>query len=53
MVRLALTPKGAKRLAALDDLHREELERLGPRLPGAWRGLLPRQPLHGLEMRPD
>jgi len=51
VVRLQLTAKAAKRLDTLRVLHREELERLAPRLPGAWRGLLPRQPLHGLEVR--
>jgi len=51
-VRLELTAKGAKRLDALAQLHLEELQRLAPRLPAAWRGLLPRQPLHGLEARP-
>jgi DNA-binding MarR family transcriptional regulator len=51
VVRLQLTAAGTKRLEALADLHREELERLALRLPTAWRGLLPRQPLHGLEGR--
>ena len=51
VVRLQLSAKAAKRLDALRALHREELERLAPRLPGAWRGLLPRQPLHGLDVR--
>ena len=51
VVRLQLTAKAAKRLEGLRALHREERERLAPRLPGAWRGLLPRQPLHGLEVR--
>jgi DNA-binding MarR family transcriptional regulator len=48
VVRLALTPAGHKRLEALSALHLEELQRLGQRLPNAWRGLLPHQPLHGL-----
>jgi DNA-binding MarR family transcriptional regulator len=48
VVRLALTPAGHKRLEALAALHLEELQRLGQRLPNAWRGLLPHQPLHGL-----
>jgi len=52
IVRLQLTAAGTKRLEALSELHREELERLALRLPSAWRGLLPRQPLHGLEGRP-
>jgi len=51
VVRLQLSAKGSKRLEGLHALHQEELERLAPRLPGAWRGLLPRQPLHGLEVR--
>ena len=48
MVRLMLTPEGTKRLEALSALHVEELQRLALRLPSAWRGLMPRQPLHGL-----
>jgi DNA-binding MarR family transcriptional regulator len=48
LVRLKLTAAGSKRLAALSEQHLEELKRLGLRLPGAWRGLMPRQPLHGL-----
>jgi DNA-binding MarR family transcriptional regulator len=48
VVRLALTPAGHKRLETLSVLHLEELQRLGQRLPNAWRGLLPHQPLHGL-----
>jgi DNA-binding MarR family transcriptional regulator len=48
MVRLQLTAAGSKRLEGLADLHREELERLALRLPSAWRGLMPRQPLHGV-----
>ncbi len=52
VVRLELTSAGEGRLAALSELHREELERLVLKLPSAWRGLLPRQPLHGLETRP-
>jgi DNA-binding MarR family transcriptional regulator len=48
LVRLKLTTAGSKRLAALSEQHLEELKRLGLRLPGAWRGLMPRQPLHGL-----
>jgi DNA-binding MarR family transcriptional regulator len=48
VVRLELTPVGTKRLEALAALHLEELERLALKLPTAWRGLLPHQPLHGL-----
>jgi DNA-binding MarR family transcriptional regulator len=48
VVRLELTSAGAKRLEALAALHLEELERLALKLPTAWRGLMPRQPLHGL-----
>jgi DNA-binding MarR family transcriptional regulator len=50
-VRLQLSAGGKKRLEALSALHLEELERLALRLPSAWRGLMPRQPLHGLESR--
>ena len=48
IVRLTLSAQGAKRLEALSALHLEELQRLSLRLPSAWRGLMPRQPLHGL-----
>jgi DNA-binding MarR family transcriptional regulator len=48
VVRLQLTPAGSKRLEALSETHLEELERLGRTLPSAWRGLMPRQPLHGI-----
>ncbi len=51
VVRLQLTPKGGTRLEALSELHLEELERLSLKLPTAWRGLMPRQPLHGIETR--
>ena len=51
VVHLQLTAAGSKRLEGLAELHREELERLALRLPSAWRGLMPRQPLHGLEGR--
>jgi DNA-binding MarR family transcriptional regulator len=47
-VRLELTAKGAKKLEALSEQHLEELRRLARNVPGAWRGLLPHQPLHGL-----
>ncbi len=48
VVRLSLTPEGNERLEALSALHLEELQRLALRLPSAWRGLMPHQPLHGL-----
>jgi DNA-binding MarR family transcriptional regulator len=48
VVRLQLTAKGDKRLEALSATHLEELQRLALRLPSAWRGLMPWQPLHGL-----
>jgi DNA-binding MarR family transcriptional regulator len=48
IVRLQLTPTGKKRLEALSAQHLEELKRLGLKLPSAWRGLMPHQPLHGL-----
>jgi DNA-binding MarR family transcriptional regulator len=51
VVRLRLTPAGQKRLEALSALHFEELQRLALRLPSAWRGVMPRQPLHGIESR--
>lgn len=51
VVRLQLTAAGSKRLESLSEAHREELERLARALPGTWRGLMPRQPLHGLESR--
>jgi DNA-binding MarR family transcriptional regulator len=47
-VRLELTTKGAKKLETLSEQHLEELRRLARNVPGAWRGLLPHQPLHGL-----
>jgi DNA-binding MarR family transcriptional regulator len=50
VVRLRLTPAGSKKLETLAELHREELQRLTLRLPSAWRGLLPHQPLHGLPL---
>ena len=50
-MRLQLTQKGNKRLETLSELHLEELERLALKLPSAWRGLMPRQPLHGLDAR--
>jgi DNA-binding MarR family transcriptional regulator len=48
VVRLQLTAEGEQRLEALSALHVEELQRLALRLPSAWRGLMPHQPLHGL-----
>ncbi|HEY1650825.1 MAG TPA: MarR family transcriptional regulator [Acidimicrobiales bacterium] len=48
LVRLQLTTAGGKRLEALSAQHLEELQRLALKLPGAWRGLMPHQPLHGL-----
>jgi DNA-binding MarR family transcriptional regulator len=39
LVRLALTPLGARRLAMLAALHREELVRLRPRMEPLWAGL--------------
>jgi DNA-binding MarR family transcriptional regulator len=51
VVRLQLTATGRKRLEALSAVHLEELQRLALKLPNAWRGLMPRQPLHGLDHR--
>jgi len=51
VVRLVLTKAGSARLEKLSELHLDELQRLALRLPSAWRGLMPRQPLHGLEAR--
>jgi len=51
VVRLQLSNTGSKRMEALSAHHLEELQRLALRLPSAWRGLMPRQPLHGLEGR--
>jgi DNA-binding MarR family transcriptional regulator len=48
VVRLQLTAMGTKRLEALSAQHLEELQRLALKLPSAWRGLMPHQPLHGL-----
>jgi DNA-binding MarR family transcriptional regulator len=48
VVRLQLTAAGSKRLEALSEVHLEELHRLALKLPSAWRGLMPHQPLHGL-----
>jgi DNA-binding MarR family transcriptional regulator len=52
VVRLQLTATGSKRLEALSEASLEELGRLGRTLPSAWRGLMPRQPLHGIATRP-
>jgi len=51
VVRLQLTAAGSKRLESLSESHREELKRLARALPRTWRGLMPRQPLHGIESR--
>jgi len=51
VVRLQLTATGGKRLEVLSEAHLEELRRLGRTMPSAWRGLMPRQPLHGIETR--
>jgi DNA-binding MarR family transcriptional regulator len=51
VVRLQLTASGSKHLEALSEAHLEELARLGRTLPTAWRGLMPHQPLHGIESR--
>ncbi len=48
VVRLQLTAEGEERLEALSGPHMEELHRLALKLPSAWRGLMPHQPLHGL-----
>ena len=48
VVRLQLTAEGEERLEALSAPHMEELQRLALKLPSAWRGLMPHQPLHGL-----
>lgn len=52
VVRLQLTPLGAKRLEELSALHLEELERLALRLPAAWQGLTIGRRLHGLSGDP-
>jgi DNA-binding MarR family transcriptional regulator len=51
VVRLQLAAAGSKRLEALSEASLEELGRLGRTLPSAWRGLMPRQPLHGIAIR--
>jgi len=51
IVRLQLTAAGTKRIEALSAQHLEELERFALSIPSAWRGLMPRQPLHGLDSR--
>jgi DNA-binding MarR family transcriptional regulator len=51
VVRLQLTQKGNQKLETLSALHLEELQRLALKLPSAWRGLMPHQPLHGLDAR--
>ncbi len=52
LVRLKLTKRGTKSLEALSSQHLDELKRLGLKLPGTWRGLMPSQPLHGLIGQP-
>ncbi len=47
VVRVRLTPKGARRLDELTALHLEELARLGPRLRELWRGLETSDALRG------
>ena len=44
VVRLRLSPKGARRLERLSALHLQELDRLALDLPAAWAGL---GPIHG------
>ncbi len=39
VVRLGLTPEGARRLEALTTLHLDELSRLAPGLAPLWEGL--------------
>ena len=53
VVRLSLSRTGEKRLEALSAVHLEELQRLALKLPSAWRGLMPHQPLHGLRAGPS
>ncbi len=48
VVRLQLAAEGEERLETLSAPHMEELHRLALKLPSAWRGLMPHQPLHGL-----
>jgi DNA-binding MarR family transcriptional regulator len=48
VVRLQLTAEGEEHLEELSAAHMEELQRLALKLPSAWRGLMPHQPLHGL-----
>jgi DNA-binding MarR family transcriptional regulator len=47
VVRLRLTSSGARRLEKLSEAHLEELERLGPQLPGLTKGLAPFEGAHG------
>ena len=53
VVRLSLSRTGERRLQALSAVHLEELQRLALKLPSAWRGLMPHQPLHGLPASPS
>jgi DNA-binding MarR family transcriptional regulator len=41
LVRLHLTPEGARRLEALSELHLGELKHLGRELPTVWSGVAP------------
>lgn len=52
MVRLRLTENGATKLAALSELHLEELDRLAFDLPSAWAGLEPVNRPHGFAGEP-
>lgn len=47
VVRLRLTPSGARRLERLSALHLQELDRLALDLPAAWEGLAPIHGPHG------
>jgi DNA-binding MarR family transcriptional regulator len=48
VIRLALTPKGARRLEELSKLHVEQLKRLGTNFSNISEGLDPVQHPHGL-----
>jgi len=43
LVRLQLTPEGARRLEGLSAVHVEELKRLAPQVPGVWLDAGPAQ----------
>lgn len=47
IVRMSLSPDGARRLEKLSALHVEELRRLGSHFSGVSEGLTPEQPVHG------